>query len=124
MHFNVYCVILGFKEVGISFMLKGAICFFAFSIFLFGCTTKMAHPPLPLPPSHPPIALPDLTLPDISLSEEEGEVIERFEVSPDVDEKEKMVERKESSDDFAKDYCSINIANLFALLMHNIFHYK
>ena len=103
MHFNVYCVILGFKEVGISFMLKGAICFFAFSIFLFGCTTKMAHPPLPLPPSHPPIALPDLTLPDISLSEEEGEVIERFEVSPDVDEKEKMVEEEESDDYLAKD---------------------
>ncbi len=97
------CVNLVFEEVEISFMLKGAICFFAFSIFLFGCVTKMAHPPLPPPPPCPPVTLPDLTLPGISLSEEEGEVIERSEVSTDVDKRAKMVEEKESDDYLAKD---------------------
>jgi len=84
-------------------MLKGAIYFFAFSIFLFGCTTKMTHPPLPPPPPHPTVTLPDLTLSDISLSEGEEEPIGRSEVSPDADKKGKMVEEKESHDDFAKD---------------------
>ena len=79
-------------------MLKGAICFFAFSIFLFGCTTKMTHPPLPPPPPHP-----SATLPDIFLSEGESQLMERSEVGPDVDKKEKKVGEKESNDSFAKD---------------------
>jgi hypothetical protein len=99
----MYCVILNFKEVGISFMMKGAISFFAFSIFLFGCTAQITYQsPPPLPPSQP-VAQPEFTLPDISLDEKEGIGIEGSEVIPEVDKQGKMVEEKESKDDFAKD---------------------
>jgi hypothetical protein len=94
-------------------MLKGAIIFFAFSIFLFGCATKMAHRPLSLPPPSPPVAPPDHTISEIPLSEaplseaplseREVEKIETPEVSPDVDKKEALAEEKESSDKLTED---------------------
>jgi hypothetical protein len=71
-------------------MLKGAICFFALSIFLFGCSTKMTHPPLPPPPPHP-----SATYFDIPLSEREDQLIERSEIAPDVDKNAKVAEGKE-----------------------------
>jgi len=87
-------------------MLKGAICFFAFSIFLFGCTTKMTHPPLPPPPPHP-----SATLPDIFLSEEKDEVVERSEISPKIDQKEEIEKTKELKEEVAKDL-GIEVAHL------------
>jgi archaellum component FlaG (FlaF/FlaG flagellin family) len=54
----------------ISFMFKGAIAIFAFSIFLFGCapkvTVQLPSVPPPVPPK--PVLLPDLTISDISLN--------------------------------------------------------
>ncbi len=84
-------------------MMKGAISFFAFSIFLFGCTAQITYQsPPPSPPSQP-VAQPDFTLSDIFLNEKEGIRIERSQVIPEVDEKEKTVEEEESKDYFAKD---------------------
>jgi archaellum component FlaG (FlaF/FlaG flagellin family) len=51
----------------ISFMFKGAIAIFAFSIFLFNCSTSIPTPPPPIPPQL--VLLPDLTITDISLNE-------------------------------------------------------
>ena len=90
-------------------MLKGAICFFALSIFFFGCATKMAHPPLPPPSPPPPEVLPDRTVSEITLSEGKGEVIEKSEVSveigqkEEVKEKEKIEETKKLREEAAKD---------------------
>ncbi len=50
----------------ISFMFKGAIGIFAFSIFLFNCATPVTTSPPPVPPQ--PVLLPDLTISDISLN--------------------------------------------------------
>lgn len=59
-------------------MLKGAIYIFAFSIFLFGCATKITYRPLPdtsspqVPPAplpSQPVFLPDIALTDLFLSE-------------------------------------------------------
>ncbi|MFB3884986.1 MAG: hypothetical protein ACE144_07140 [Thermodesulfobacteriota bacterium] len=49
-------------------MLKGAICFFAFAILLFGCASKTALPPLPPPPPTPE-SIPDPTLSETALNE-------------------------------------------------------
>ena len=90
-------------------MLKGAICFFAFTIFFFGCTTKMAHSPLPPPSPPPPEVLPDRTVSGITLSEGKGEGIEKSEVSveigqkEEVKEKEKIEETKKLREEAAKD---------------------
>jgi len=51
----------------ISFMFKGAIGIFAFSIFLFNCATPVTTLPPPVPPQ--PVLLPDLTISDMSLNE-------------------------------------------------------
>ena len=51
----------------ISFMFKGAIGIFAFSIFLFNCATPVTTSPPPVPPQ--PVLLPDLTISDMSLNE-------------------------------------------------------
>jgi hypothetical protein len=103
LHFIVYCVILKFEEVGILFMMKGAICFFAFSIFLFGCATQTPYQsPSPFPPSEP-VAQPDFTLSDISSHEKEGAGIEGPEVIPEVDKQGERAKEKESKDEFAKD---------------------
>ena len=84
-------------------MMKGAISFFAFSIFLFGCAAQIKYQsPPPLAPSQP-VAQPDLTLSDISLQEREGIGIEGSGVIPEVDKQEEIVEEEESKDDFAKD---------------------
>jgi hypothetical protein len=52
-------------------MRKGAIVFFAFCLFLFGCQAKMVSPPTSEPlPASPPSCLPEepLLLPDLTLS--------------------------------------------------------
>jgi hypothetical protein len=71
-----------FQGGSISFMFKGAIATFAFSIFLFSCAAQVTTQPPPVIPSSPsapsppspislpePVFLPDLTISDISLSE-------------------------------------------------------
>ena len=62
-----------FQGGSISFMFKGAIAIFAFSIFLFSCAAQVTTQPSPVQsPSRspsPPILLPDLTISDISLTE-------------------------------------------------------
>ncbi len=75
-------------------MVKGAICFFAFSIFFFGCTTKLAHPPLPPPSSPPAEVLPDRTVSEITLSEGKGEGSGKSEVSVEISQKEKVKEKE------------------------------
>jgi len=79
------CVILDFKEVEIPFMMKGAISFFAFSIFLFGCAAPITYQsPPPLPPSQV-VVQPDFTLSDIFSHEKEWIGIEGSEAVPEVD---------------------------------------
>ena len=54
----------------ISFMFKGAIAIFAFSVFLFNCAAQVTTQPPPAPPPSPqPVLLPDLTFSGISLNE-------------------------------------------------------
>jgi len=72
-------------------MLKGAIYFFAFSIFLFGCSTKISYPPLPAPPPSQPVPTPDIPISDTSLSEGDVEMVGKQEVSPVVEDEEKIV---------------------------------
>ena len=76
--FEISCISLFdavflFLEVGISFMLRGAIILFAFSIFLFSCATKMAYQPPLSPLPSPKESPPDLTLADLPLGEREVE---------------------------------------------------
>ena len=71
-------------------MLKGAICFFAFSVFLFGCATKMTHAPLPAPVPSQSEVLPDVAPPDISSSEGDEEWSEEQETSSVVESEEKV----------------------------------
>lgn len=72
-------------------MLKWAIYFLAFSIFLSGCTTKMTQPPLPAPVPSQSEPFPELPLPDISSSEGEVELTRQQEISPVVESEEKVV---------------------------------
>jgi len=72
-------------------MLKWAIYFLAFSIFLSGCTTKMTQPPLPAPVPSQSEPFPELALPDISSSEGEVEITRQQEISPVVESEEKVV---------------------------------
>lgn len=69
-------------------MLKGAICFFALCIFLFGCTTKTAYLP-------PPEALPDLTISETTSSKGEVDLIKKPEVLTDMEKKGERAEEKE-----------------------------
>jgi len=71
-------------------MLKGAICFFAFAVFLFGCATKMTHAPLPTPAPSQSEALPDFAPPDISSSEGDVELSGDEEASPVLAREEKV----------------------------------
>jgi hypothetical protein len=103
LHFTIEYVNLVFGEVKISPMLKGAICFFAFSIFLFGCTTKIARHPAPPPPSDPRVALPEQTVSGISPSEEKVKVIEEAQVIPETDQKAEIEETKGSQEDVVRE---------------------
>ncbi len=58
-------------------MVKGAICSFAFFIFLFGCTAKMVYQPPP-PPSQT-VPLPEFKDSETSLKKEEIELIQKEE---------------------------------------------
>jgi len=71
-------------------MLKGAICFFAFYVFLFGCATKMTHAPFPAPAPSQSEALPDFAPPDISLSEGDVELPGEEEANSIVESEEKV----------------------------------
>jgi hypothetical protein len=71
-------------------MLKGAICFFAFSVFLFGCASKMTHAPLPAPAPSQSEVLPDVAPPDISSSEGGEEWSEEQETGSVVESEEKV----------------------------------
>jgi hypothetical protein len=61
-------------------MLKGAILFFAFSIFLFGCANKITVPPSPPPPPSQPVFPSEPNIPDLSLTKGEVEKLEKQEV--------------------------------------------
>jgi len=84
-------------------MMKGAISFFAFSIFLFGCAAQIAYQSPPTSTPSQPVAQPDLTLSGISLPEKESAGIQRSEAIPEVDKQGKVAEEKESQNDFARD---------------------
>ncbi len=85
LNFAVCCVILNGKEVEISFMLKGAILFFAFSLFLFGCTAKITAPPTPPPPlPSQPMPPPEPIIPENSFSEGKVEKPEEQDASPTI----------------------------------------
>lgn len=84
-------------------MLKGAICFFAFSIFLFGCTTKVARHPEPAPPSDSRVALPEQTVSGIFPSEEKVKVIEEPQVNPETDQKVEIEERKGAQEEVVRE---------------------
>jgi hypothetical protein len=74
-------------------MLKGAIYLFAFSSFLFGCATQMAHPPPP-PPSQT-VPLPDPKASETSLRKEEIELMQKEEAKEDGQKEEKIVLKSE-----------------------------
>ncbi len=80
-------------------MLKGAICFFAFSICLFGCTTKMAH--LPPPPASSE-STPGLIISETTLNKGEVDLIKEPEVRARTEAKEERGGEKESIDNFAE----------------------
>jgi hypothetical protein len=77
-------------------MVKGAICFFAFCILLFGCTARMT--PVPPPSSHPAV-----TVPDVSSSKGEGQPVEKPEVILEGDKREERTKEKEPNDSLQKD---------------------
>jgi hypothetical protein len=78
-------------------MLKGAICFFAFAVFLFGCATKTAHPPFP-PSSSIPESMPELTISESGLNEGEIDLIKKPEVRAELEKKERGLKEEELKD--------------------------
>jgi hypothetical protein len=61
-------------------MLKGAILFFAFSIFLFGCATKITVLPSPPPPPSQPVPPSEPIIPEVASIEREVEKKEKQEL--------------------------------------------
>ena len=82
-------------------MVKGAICFFAFFIFLFGCTAKMLYQPPP-PPSQT-VPLPDLKISETSLKKEEIELIQKEEPKEEPREELKKEVKEEMKEDKLKE---------------------
>ncbi len=72
-------------------MLREAICFFAFSVFLFGCTTKMTRSPLPASAPSQSEPSSELTLSDTSSREGDVGLAGQQEISPVVESEEKIV---------------------------------
>jgi len=72
-------------------MLREAICFFAFSAFLFGCAPKMTRLPLPASAPSQPEPSSELTLSDNSSKIEDVGLAGQQEISPVVESEEKIV---------------------------------